>query len=403
MVWTIEADGGSRGNPGPAAYGAALLRDGEPIAERGLTIGIATNNVAEYSGLIAGLEFAREFAGGEPVEVRMDSKLVIEQMAGRWKIKHPDMKPLALKAQTIVRELGPITWTWVPREKNKRADALANAALDEQKAGRDGLVERFGASQVPATATPVVALLADEPPEPPEQLSFEVAAQEVPAVGPTKPDGNTLVGWRGSMHGDPTTVIMVRHGVTDQTVRKLFSGSGGANPGLNADGIEQARRAGAWLATHGGADVLLASPLQRTQDTAAHIAAALDVPVVLDSAFAEAAFGEWDGHSFAEILERWPAELQAWLASTAVAPPGGETFDAVATRVEAGLARVRRDYAGQTVVVVSHVTPIKMTVRAALDAPIAVIHKMELAPASITTVSWWPDGVSSLRNFSLVP
>ena len=97
----VEADGGSRGNPGPAAYGA-LVRDadtGEVIAERGESIGVATNNVAEYRGLIAGLELYNEHTPGADLEVRMDSKLVIEQMSGNWKIKHPDMRPLAMAAE----------------------------------------------------------------------------------------------------------------------------------------------------------------------------------------------------------------------------------------------------------------------------------------------------------------
>lgn len=126
----VEADGGSRGNPGPASYGA-LVRDaetGETLMSEGLSIGRATNNVAEYSGLIAGLEMAREIDRAAAVEVRMDSKLVVEQMAGRWKIKHAALKPLAIRAN----ELRPadVTWTWVPRELNHRADALANSALD---------------------------------------------------------------------------------------------------------------------------------------------------------------------------------------------------------------------------------------------------------------------------------
>ena len=136
----VEADGGSRGNPGPAAYGA-LVRDadtGEVIAERGESIGVATNNVAEYRGLIAGLELVREHVPDAEVEVRMDSKLVVEQMAGRWKIKHVDMKPLALQAQRLVT--GTVTWTWVPRTSNKAADALVNEALDSEA----GSVVRVG-------------------------------------------------------------------------------------------------------------------------------------------------------------------------------------------------------------------------------------------------------------------
>src|SRR5258707_14443569 len=122
----VEADGGSRGNPGPAAYGA-LVRDaatGQVIAQAGASIGVATNNVAEYSGLISGLELAREYAPNASIEVRMDSKLVIEQMAGRWKIKHPDMKPLAMKAQSLA-PFG-TEWTWVPRLDNPGAHALVN-------------------------------------------------------------------------------------------------------------------------------------------------------------------------------------------------------------------------------------------------------------------------------------
>lgn len=126
----VEADGGSRGNPGPAAYGALVRdRDTDQVLDReGCTLGVATNNVAEYSGLIAGLEMVKAIDPGAAVEVRMDSKLVIEQMVGRWKIKHPAMVPLARRAQQLCS--GEMTWTWVPRAENKAADALVNAALD---------------------------------------------------------------------------------------------------------------------------------------------------------------------------------------------------------------------------------------------------------------------------------
>ena len=128
----VEADGGSRGNPGPSAYGA-VLKDadtGEVIAERGESIGVATNNVAEYRGLIAGLELAAELAPEAEIEVRMDSKLVVEQMAGNWKIKHPSMKPLAAEANRLAPT--GTTYTWVPRAENAHADRLANLALDGQ-------------------------------------------------------------------------------------------------------------------------------------------------------------------------------------------------------------------------------------------------------------------------------
>lgn len=128
----VEADGGSRGNPGPAGYGA-VVRDaatGEVLAERSDSLGRVTNNVAEYSGLIAGLRAAARIARGADVEVRMDSKLVVEQMSGRWQIKHPDMRPLAARAREAAQALGRVSYTWVPRSRNAHADRLANEAMD---------------------------------------------------------------------------------------------------------------------------------------------------------------------------------------------------------------------------------------------------------------------------------
>ena len=130
----VEADGGSRSNPGEAAYGAVVLDAAtrEIVAERGERIGIASNNVAEYRGLIAGLEAVRELDPEAAVEVRMDSKLVVEQMSGRWKIKHPDMRALALRARDILPAAN-ITYTWIPRAENAAADALVNDALDGRR------------------------------------------------------------------------------------------------------------------------------------------------------------------------------------------------------------------------------------------------------------------------------
>jgi len=128
----VEADGGSRGNPGPAGYGA-VVRDaqtGEVLAEDCAFLGRVTNNVAEYSGLVAGLRAAARLAPGADTEVRMDSKLVVEQMSGRWQIKHPDLRPLAAQARQAAGKLGRVTYTWVPRARNTHADRLANQAMD---------------------------------------------------------------------------------------------------------------------------------------------------------------------------------------------------------------------------------------------------------------------------------
>ncbi len=138
----IEADGGSRGNPGPAAYGAVVRdgRTGELVAERADFLGDTTNNVAEYNGLIAGLQVCATF-GDVRVDVRMDSKLVVEQMTGRWKIKHEAMKALAAEARQVLPPAH-VRYQWIPREQNKAADALVNESLDNAMASRSGLIIR---------------------------------------------------------------------------------------------------------------------------------------------------------------------------------------------------------------------------------------------------------------------
>jgi len=377
----IEADGGSRGNPGPAAYGA-LVRDadtGRVLAERAERIGVATNNVAEYRGLIAGLELVHEHAPGAQVEVRMDSKLVIEQMAGRWKIKHQDMKPLAMQAQRLAPS--GVRWTWVPRERNAAADALLNAALDE---GRAAAIAR-------TLREP------DDPEEPAEPSQpHQPASDDVRLRNP-------LLGWRDAAVQPPTTLILLRHGVTASTKSRLFCGSGGSDPGLDDDGRAQAERAAAWIARRGGVDAIVSSPLRRARETADVVAGVLRLEVGLVEDLAEAAFGAWDGLDFAEVDRRWPEELAAWLEDPTAPPPGGESYAEVATRASSALDQLLAAYTGRTVLAVSHVTPISMLVRLALDAPVRVVHRLQVAPGSLTTLAWWADGAPALHQFSVEP
>jgi probable phosphoglycerate mutase len=364
----VEADGGSRGNPGPAAFGA-LVRDpatGKVIAQEAATLGIATNNVAEYSGLIAGLELAREYAPNASIEVRMDSKLVIEQMAGRWKIKHPDMKPLAMRAQSLA-PFG-TEWTWVPRAQNAAADALANMALDGK----------------PIPLRPA-----------------EVVPAEGPAAEPSDQQ-KAMQGW-GAQTEPPTQLIFLRHGETPHTVDKRFSGSGGDDPGLSETGLVQAQAAAQYLSTIGGVDAVVSSPMRRTRETAAVVASALGLDVVVNDGWVECSFGDWDGHTFAEVQEKWPEALNAWMGSTAVAPPGGESFDACARRARSARDSVLAAYPGKTVVVVTHVTPIKLMVRGVLQAPMSSLFRMELRPASVTEIHWYADGLASLKSFNVQP
>lgn len=376
----VEADGGSRGNPGPAGYGA-LVRDaatGELLVEVAEHIGTATNNVAEYRGLLAGLRAAREVDPAARVEVRMDSKLVVEQMAGRWRIKHRDLQPIALEARAVFPPQA-VDYVWVPRERNAHADRLANEALDAASRGE------------PWTQRASAPVAVDE------------AEVERLVAAPT----NRLVGWADDM-GLPTTFLLLRHGETAHTAEKRFSGSADG-PELSSRGRWQAERAAETLAGRGaglgvglgiGFDAVLSSPLRRAQQTAEVVATRLGLPVRTDDDLRECDFGAWDGLAFAEVRARWPAELDAWLASTTVPPPGGESFAAVFARVRRARDRIIARYPGQHVLVVAHVTPIKSLVRLALEAPPHALYRMELQPASLTAIQWYGDGNASLRLFN---
>lgn len=363
----VEADGGSRGNPGPAAYGT-LVRDavaGTVLYEEGATIGVETNNVAEYEGLIAGLRAAHEIDPDAKVEARLDSKLIVEQMSGRWKIKHESMRRLALVARGIF-PAGSVEYTWVPREQNKDADRLVNIALDGSAVRRSHGPERL--PDGPTDAEPVRA-------------------------------PNALVGW-SSTHPTVTTTVLLRHGETIHTAHKRFSGWGGDDPGLSGVGQQQARDTGSHLARLAEIDLVIASPMVRTRETAAVVAQQLGVDVLEDHDLRECSFGEWDGLTFAEVQQSFAKELDEWLASTASRPPGGESFDEVSTRVAAARDRLLIEHGGKSLLIVTHVTPLKTLVRLALDAPAHALFRMEVRPASLSTVQWFGDGHASLRTFN---
>ncbi len=376
----VEADGGSRGNPGPAGYGA-VVRDagsGEVLAERAAGIGRATNNVAEYGGLIAGLTAAAELDPSE-VEVRMDSKLVVEQMSGRWQVKHPAMKLLAAEAMELVRRLPGVRFRWIPRAQNSHADRLANEAMD---AAARGDVWRAGGDSGPADAAD--AWLAEH--EPTASLS--------PAERPVATPQN---GWRDDPSAPPTTALLLRHGQTELSVQKRFSGTG--DQPLTEHGRLQAAAAAARLATS-GATAVVSSPVRRARETAELVAAALDVEVAFEPGLRETDFGDWEGYTFAEVQQKWPRELDAWLADPSVAPPYGESFDQTTTRVRQARTRLLAAYGGQRIVVVSHVTPIKTLLRLALDAPPSALHRIHLDLTCLNEVQWFADGPAVVRSMN---
>ena len=348
----LTADGGSRGNPGPSGYGSVVSENGKIIAELFDFIGIATNNVAEYSGLIAGLTAINQIDDKATVEVKMDSKLVVEQMSGRWQIKHADMRVLAQNARTA-HNPSLVNYTWIPRDENSHADRLANKALDQQAGGGEVI-------QIQQN------YLTDR------LLTTEKA----------------------------TTIILIRHGETVLTPFKKFSGDGPLNPELTDIGIAQAEKVATAVAAL-NPEVIIASPLRRTTQTAEAIARATSLPIVFEDAWIECSFGIWDGLSIDEVKEKYPADYQAWISSTGFAPPDGESYDSVALRIDAALNQIAAEYPGQRVVVVTHNGTIKSAAKVVIGGPADSIFHIDVSPCSITTVSIWPsDGLRALRSLN---
>ncbi|MEG8275704.1 bifunctional RNase H/acid phosphatase [Streptomyces sp. AHA2] len=550
----VEADGGSRGNPGPAGYGAVVsdAATGETLRETAEYIGVATNNVAEYRGLLAGLRAARALDPAARVHVRMDSKLVVEQMSGRWKIKHPDMKPLAAEAARVFPP-GSVTYEWIPRDRNTHADRLANEAMDAGARGeqwsepastaelhaapraaatpeppgdaaagaarvRDALAARraagpAGAGAVRPSASAAGSSAGDpaqgaanrEPSpqgaastaadadvnaaqavagggartggsntgtgaasaegvsvadaetraprgEDPAPRGETPAAQAAPGARATRSGAHDAAGtradaeagdaeagapasaveagadapagdvkdradaevkgatgaraaqavagpgWAPADMGAPATFVMLRHGETPLTPQKRFSGSGGTDPSLSDVGREQAERAAAMLARRGTIQAVVSSPLARTRETAGIVAARLGLDVQIEDGLRETDFGAWEGLTFAEVRERHPDDLNAWLASPDAEPTGGgESFAATAIRLAATRDKLLAAHAGRTVLLVTHVTPIKTLVRLALGAPPESLFRMELSAASLSVVAYYADGNASVR------
>ncbi|HEU4363650.1 MAG TPA: bifunctional RNase H/acid phosphatase, partial [Mycobacterium sp.] len=275
----VEADGGSRGNPGPAGYGSVVFTADRStvLAESKQAIGRATNNVAEYRGLIAGLDEAVKL-GATEVAVFMDSKLVVEQMSGRWKVKHPALAPLHGEARALAARFDFVSYTWVPREKNSHADRLANEAMDAAAEVDDAPA----AAQPDAAAQPAAAALA-------------------------------APGWTGA-RGTPTRLLLLRHGQTELSVQRRYSGRG--NPALTELGRQQADAAARYVAQRGGISAVVTSPLQRAYDTAAASAKALGLDVTVEDDLTETDFGSWEGLTFGEAAARDPELHRRWLRDT---------------------------------------------------------------------------------------
>ncbi len=360
----IEADGGSRGNPGPSGSGAIVIdaQTGELLAEISKFIGHATNNVAEYNALIAGLEECFRIDSEASVTVRMDSKLVIEQMAGGWKIKHPDMQQLAIEAHRVIAGRV-VHWQWIPREENSRADALANKAMDE------------GYDEITIPAHSVASVATEFNHDKPSSLRSPVVVSE-PA----------------------TTLLLVRHGRTALTEARRISGGGGPDPELSSAGVQDARSVAEELALIGrqGAFahlespvVVVCSPMQRTRETAQIIAAQLGASIEVIEELREISFGDWDGLTNEEVRTRDHDAFAAWQGSWEASPPSGESLAVFDERVRRARQIILDRHSGASVVVVAHVMPIRGLIMQALEAGTPAYWRTQISPCSISAIRIW--------------
>jgi probable phosphoglycerate mutase len=356
MRLIIEADGGSRGNPGIAGAGAVVIdaETGKVLREISEAVGIATNNVAEYTAVVLGLEAAFEIDPAATLLVRMDSKLVVEQMSGRWKIKHPDMMALGARVQKLIASKD-VEFVWIPREQNGLADALANKAMDY-------------------AGDPIASAVEYNSGEPSSIRAPRPSVQEV------------------------TTLILVRHGRTVLTESRKISGGDGENPDLSELGRQDAREVAEELAKlgHSGNFAYLSapvavvhSPIARAKQTAQAISNRISLPMVSNADLAEIGFGEWDGLTNEEMIAAFEEEYNVWRGSIDVAPPGGESLKDFDARVRRAFDAILKQYSGQTVVVVAHVMPIRALLRLANDSSIAGFWRTNIGPASISIARYW--------------
>lgn len=423
MRLSVECDGGSRGNPGPAGTGSSVKdAAGAEVGCVWQFIKHATNNVAEYQGLINGLNLAVEIAGQQgvkpgslSVDVRMDSKLVVEQMSGRWKIKHPDMKPLAQEVKRIEGQLAQVSYTWVPRAQNARADELANRAMDDREGGQwiDEELAAAGSAETASQAEDADMLFdLDQPAEDAAAGAKREASAKTNTAATTtakknkaetqrededsQPAGVSPTAWMGKT--EPTTLLLLRHGQTELNRDGKYSGRG--NPDLTDLGKKQIAHAARHISERGDVDVILSSPLGRCQETAQAAAEALGIgkdAITTDEAIIEMDFGTWEGRRFVEIQEDHPEEHRECFNYATAAPHGGESPEQVYRRVSEFVDRVIAEYPGKTVLVVTHMMPIKSVLRRALGTGGEIYRSLHLDVASLSVADFLPNGAGVVR------
>jgi ribonuclease H / adenosylcobalamin/alpha-ribazole phosphatase len=200
--------------------------------------------------------------------------------------------------------------------------------------------------------------------------------------------------WTGAT-GSPTRLLLLRHGQTEHSAQRRYSGR--ADLPLTELGERQAAGAAARLATVDDVVAVVSSPLLRAKQTAELVAGALGVPLTVHDGLIETDFGAWEGLTFAEARARDPDLHPRWLTDTSMAPPGGESMDAVHRRVRQVRDQLIAEHGAATLIVVSHVTPIKSLLRMALDAGPSLLHRLHLDVASLSVAEFYPDGPATVR------
>lgn len=359
MKIKIFCDGGSRGNPGIAGAGSVLFDiQGKIIEEIAQYLGNdLTNNVAEYHSLINGLEAAAR-RGATEVEVYMDSNLVVKQMNGEWKIKHPDMKEKALDALRIAQKFHKVSYEWIPRERNSLADSLANKAMNEKKTTR---------------------------------ISHDTVVEEKKAA---KVEAQALPGYPYSL-----TLFIVRHGQTDMVRDNKLSGSG-SDVGINDQGREEVHRAAQYIRdhrlNHGRITTVISSPMLRCQESAFSIARTLGCEISTDARLAEISFGEWEGRTSKELMETEPLSYVSFISSADVAAPGGESAKDLFKRVKSFKEKLVKKYPNETLVLSTHGGPAKVLLALAAGGNAENIRRFTVDTGSVSIVQFWSDGGSTI-------
>jgi len=372
VTWYVNTDGGSRGNPGTAGYGVVIHDDaGAVVGEISAYVGQTTNNVAEYRAVVDALTTLNELGVDGDVVVRADSKLVVEQLTGRWKIKNPDMQELARQAKAAL-DPQRVRYQWVPRAQNAAADRLANKAMDTKADFRRGS-------------------LFSQPPQPSQPVPAAPPAPAVHSRG-TRPSGAYF------HSGTSTTVVFLRHGETAMTESGGFSGGGLPGPELSDRGRAQVRNAAQLLARFDSLwtdlpmpSAVWASPMVRTQQTARAMAEVLGCGVVVEEGLREVEFGAWEGLTGPQIEAQYPGALERWYHDVQLAPPGGETVREVAERVVPVARRALLEHPGQTVVLATHSTATKAAVGSLMGLEMERWLAVRIPPASLTVVRLWRD------------